>query len=554
MQGFHREQIKSESQSMNIESHLNKLEILIVDHQVEARSALILMLKHIGARKIDVSHDGKEATLMMAEKVYDLVISDYDLGKGKDGQQLLEEARHKNLLKASAVYVLITSEISTDKVLGALECEPDAYISKPFTLNILLERLVKVWRVKDVLKPVHHAIDKGKNDLAISRAENALLENPSYFLPVSRLLGKLYMEEQQYSQGVELYENILKQMPTTWARLGHAVCVYHIKGADKAIKLFQGILDDNPLCVQCHDWIARILMEQEDTQHAQEYLESAVAISPRGMHRQIELGNLAIANKDYHVAQNAFEKSIRLGRNSRFKSPDNYTHYIEAAHQNISDQEENTRERRILGSKALRVLGEMRSEYSGQMDVIFDAHIAESFIHSLMSNKLKARTSADQAESTLKRIETPSSKQLKDLIDALNNTQQSTKAKKLQQEVDDLQLESENQEDEALVQAEKESDKFNSQGVKYYEQEKFAEAIEAFDQAVEFNGVGVSVLLNNIQAKVSYIEKQGQDLKLLKDCFRLFKRIGNLKEDDSRYNRYKMLRSNCQKLRKAAGV
>ena len=57
----------------------------------------------------------------MSEKDFGLVISDYDIGKGKDGQQLLEEARYTKSVKAVSSFVLLTAESSLDKVIGAIE-------------------------------------------------------------------------------------------------------------------------------------------------------------------------------------------------------------------------------------------------------------------------------------------------------------------------------------------------------------------------------------------------------------------------------------------------
>ena len=70
--------------------------------------------------------------------------------------------------------------------------------------------------------------------------------------------------------------------------------------------------------------------------------------------------------------------------------------------------------------------------------------------------------------------------------------------------------------------------KLNAEGVALYEQGKLMEAIEVFDQAVKYDEVGVSVLLNAIQAKVSHIERTELDVRQLKDCYVLFKRIGRL--------------------------
>ena len=75
-----------------------------------------------------------------------------------------------------------------------------------------------------------------------------------------------------------------------------------------------------------------------------------------------------------------------------------------------------------------------------------------------------------------------------------------------------------------------------------------------FDQAVKYDEVGVSVLLNAIQAKVSHIERSELDIRQLKDCYALFKRIGTVGHLDERYDRYDRLKTTCIRLKRAAGV
>ncbi|MEK9712094.1 MAG: hypothetical protein VW258_05980, partial [Thalassolituus sp.] len=61
-------------------------------------------------------------------------------------------------------------------------------------------------------------------------------------------------------------------------------------------------------------------------------------------------------------------------------------------------------------------------------------------------------------------------------------------------------------------------------------------------------------LLNAIQAKVSYIEKEELNVTQLKDCYRLLRRIGSVGRLDERYDRYQRLKTSCERLRRSAGL
>ena len=107
--------------------------ILIIDDLAEARSIVRSFMRDFGCQQIDVVGNSNDCMDLLQRHNYDLVLCDYNMGKGKDGQQILEEVRHANLLKHTAAFIMITSENTTEMVMGALEYSPDGYLTKPFT-------------------------------------------------------------------------------------------------------------------------------------------------------------------------------------------------------------------------------------------------------------------------------------------------------------------------------------------------------------------------------------------------------------------------------------
>ena len=533
--------------------------ILIVDDLVEARSALKSMLTVLGAETVDSATDGREAMDYLMERDYDMVLSDYNLGKGKDGQQILEEARYTNRLKAISTFVMITGENAVDRVMGALEYDPDGYITKPFTLSILRERLYRLGVAKAIMEPVNKAVDMGDVDWAIELAGQTLDSHPRLLLPISRLLGKLCLRQERYEDALAAYTQVLESRPASWARLGQAVCFHFLGETEQATKLIRETLLDHPLYVQCHDWLAKIMMEQGQYEDAQKELEAAVRISPRAVLRQLELGRLALSNGDYPVAQNAFEQAMRLGRFSCYRSSDTYKQFVEAAQHNLDASQ--TKENRILCSKAVRALEEMRQEFSGQLSVVFDSNIAESRTYKLVANDEGARSSADKAEGVLARIREPTGEQQLLMTEVYLDTGQQEKAQNMVKTLRDKGLEDdlmnrlsaiENQ--LSNINMREMAAELNEKGVGLYEKGLLIDAIEAFDQATRYEDAGVSVLLNAVQAKVSYIEKEELNVSQLKDCYRLLRRIGSVGRLDERYDRYQRLKTSCERLRRSAGL
>lgn len=489
----------------------------------------------------------------MSEKDFGLVISDYDIGKGKDGQQLLEEARYTKSVKAVSSFVLLTAESSLDKVIGAIEYEPDEYIVKPFTLNILTERLNKLWKTKEVLQAVNEAIDQENMALAIDKANQLLNLKSSFLLPISRVLGKLSIESSECQNALKLYASVLDYYPTTWAKFGYAVCLHHTGDSDSALTSLREILNDHPLCVQCYDWLGDIQTQKESWQAAQEAFENAVFISPRSVRRQMRLGNIAMRNESYLTAQSAFEHSIRYGRFSCFKTENNYIQYVELIRNRLVENTDSSREKQTLGKKALRILEELRKDYSERLDLVFYAHISCCHIYLLLDDMTRARSAASHSESTYTKLESPSDEQTEQLEDVLKKTGRLKHHEKLDFGSEGVSLteeecETEEVESQEPTVNEEYSDELNSKGVEYYKQGMLKAAVKAFDQATSYSQATTSVLLNSIQAKVSHMEKYGANLKMLKECYLLSRRIGSLRESDSRFERYQKLRNSCKQL------
>lgn len=548
---------------LNIEQALQNKRILIIDDLVQARSSLKKMVTLLGATQIDTATDGPEASQRIMEHEYDIVLSDYNLGRGKDGQQVLEEARYCNRLKSTALFILVTGENAVDMVMGALEYEPDNYITKPFTLNMLRERLIRILATKQEILPIDLAIDAGNLDEAITLATAMLAEKPRLLMPLTRILGKLYLRQKRYQDALQAYEQLLDKRSVAWARMGQAVCLHLLGDSRSALALLQQTLLAHPMYVQCHDWCATILLSMGEPLKAQQELQKAVAISPKAVLRQMELGRIAYDNGDFPVAEAAFEQAIRLGRYSCYKTSSNYLQFVDAVRQSLanSNAQANSRELRQLSDKAFKAIEELRQDYAGEDDIMFATCITEGKTWQVLGDEENCRQAAQRAEEILLRLKKPTLDQQLQMTEAYIDTQQHVKAKNLLQQLKDSSAdESALQQINALEEnlnkmvIRDHTAALNTQGVSCYEKKDFASAVAAFDEAAAYEEAGISVLLNAIQAKISLIETTQMDVGQLKDCYRYFQRIGKVGETDERFERYERLKNTFLRLKRAAGL
>ena len=112
------------SQSSSTED-LKKRKVLVVEDFLNFRLTLRTMLKSFGISYIDDAATGEEAVQMMSSNKYDIILCDYNLGPGKDGQQVLEEARCCEYIDHSTVFIMVTAENTLEMIMGALEYQPD---------------------------------------------------------------------------------------------------------------------------------------------------------------------------------------------------------------------------------------------------------------------------------------------------------------------------------------------------------------------------------------------------------------------------------------------
>ncbi len=110
---------------------LEKLKILIVDDQSDARSMVRGMLMELGITQIFEATDGKEAMTFTdaAMDMIDVVICDWNMPK-MTGIDLLRQMRS---VMPDIPFLMLTGRGDLDSVAQAKSCGVTAYIRKPFS-------------------------------------------------------------------------------------------------------------------------------------------------------------------------------------------------------------------------------------------------------------------------------------------------------------------------------------------------------------------------------------------------------------------------------------
>ena len=83
--------------------------VLLVDRHPSARNSLRIILSTLGVSSVHGAGTSAEALRQVKAYAFDIILSDYHLEDGRDGQQLLEELRLKHLISLSTIFMVITA-------------------------------------------------------------------------------------------------------------------------------------------------------------------------------------------------------------------------------------------------------------------------------------------------------------------------------------------------------------------------------------------------------------------------------------------------------------
>ncbi|MEJ2455184.1 MAG: response regulator [Candidatus Thiodiazotropha sp.] len=358
---------------------------LVVDDFGDMRSMMRNLLTSCGGKDVTLAANGTEALSKMQTRRFDVVLCDYNLGSGKDGQQVLEEARHRNLIGLGCVFLMVTAENAREMVMGAVEYEPDSYLTKPFNKELLKTRLEKLIARKADLLPVEQALDRHDHAAAVAILDRMIAEKSANSSDLRKLKGEILLNAGEIAGARKVYESALAIRDMPWARFGLGKTFYNDKQYEEARDIFQALIDDHKTYTAAYDWLARCCKALDQLPEAQAALQAAAEISPKAVRRQQLLGEIALQNQDNDTALAAFGNAVKHGRHSVYKHP--------SAYANLAKVTASVKQ----GDAGLKILRDMKREFVRNPHADLYLATAESEIHEGMGNSDASKASMERA-------------------------------------------------------------------------------------------------------------------------------------------------------------
>ncbi|MBF0218085.1 MAG: tetratricopeptide repeat protein [Gammaproteobacteria bacterium] len=296
--------------------------ILIVDDFAGMRDMIHSMLRELQqgnkGEPAVVHHaaNGKRAIAAMLGHHYNIILCDYNLGAGRNGMQLLEEARVRGLVRATDIFVMVTAENTLSRVILAAEYRPDDYITKPFNKSLLSQRLLRLFQRKENLAPITDLMYASEYLKALQMCDTLLQSEPRNPIEIMRMRAEIATNMGNYREAEKSYSAIIKRRPMPWALLGLGIVYFKQQRMEEAQHTFNRLLAENENYLESYNWMAKLAEVNGDLQRAQQLLLQANEISPFSVSRNLQLSRVAEKNGDMKTAVKALESFVYLSADS----------------------------------------------------------------------------------------------------------------------------------------------------------------------------------------------------------------------------------------------
>lgn len=124
---------------------INKdMRVLVVDDFSTMRKIIKGIMRKLGFTNLEEAEDGTTALPKLKSDKYDFVISDWNM-PNMNGLEFLKAIRSDEDLK-ELPFLMVTAEAKKENILDAIKSGANNYIVKPFTEEVLQQKLEEIFK------------------------------------------------------------------------------------------------------------------------------------------------------------------------------------------------------------------------------------------------------------------------------------------------------------------------------------------------------------------------------------------------------------------------
>lgn len=307
----------------NFAKFTNK-KVMIIDDLEGMRAQMKVSLSSSGFEKLHILSSIKEGIEKLKTEHYDMILCDYFLGDGTDGQQFLEYLRTRDLISRNTIFILITAEQALEKVISASECAPDDYLLKPFTTAQLHARLEKLLERQAKLAPIDKATDAKDWARVVAECDKLIAAKDKYYIEACKIKGAALLHGNRPAEAAELYRKVLEMRAIGWAKLGLARALEMLGEKDDALRIGKEILAETPRFMAVYDFLGKLLAGAGEKQGALQILQKARELAPGTMSRIRNISSLAVSTGQPEVAEEVMRQALEKHKYSPVREVHDY--------------------------------------------------------------------------------------------------------------------------------------------------------------------------------------------------------------------------------------
>lgn len=339
----------------------SKKKILILDDLPEVRSALRTQMAALGCNNVAMAGTVRAAVELLEQGSFDVILCDYYLGGGTDGQQFLEYGRSRRLISRSTLFVMITAEKSYVSVVTAAECLPDDYLLKPFTTDLLQQRLERLLDKKTRLARVDAMQDKENWPEVVAACDEIIASGDRYQADAMRIRGNALIACGRFDEAAAFYNQVLTVRELPWARFGLARTQYAQGELEACKQTLDQVIQEAPQLLSAYDLLGRAHLDGGRADEALQVLDKACEIAPDSLTRHRAIARVAEQQGDFTRVESALARVVKKTRNSPLRETADIAR-LGSAYAELGEP-----------AKAIELIDEARKNFKGDAN---DPHLA----------------------------------------------------------------------------------------------------------------------------------------------------------------------------------
>lgn len=309
---------------MAIISPYRNKRVLIIDDVPAMRSSIRSQLTGLGVEQTSVAGTVRDALEVIKSNRFDIILCDYYLGGGSDGQQFLEFLRTRAIISRATLFVMITAEKSYSSVITAAECLPDDYLLKPFTADTLKSRIDRLLEKKTRLLEVDKLQDQGRWQEIIPVCDEIIAARDKYLVDAMRIKGNALIMTRRFDLAIAFYQQALQMRSMPWAKLGLAKAYQGNGEHAQAKDALTDLLVETPRFLAAYDVLGRLHRDTGQVEEALLVLDRASEMSPNSLARHRAIAGFAEEAGDFGRVEKAMSIVVQKTRKSPLRDLSDY--------------------------------------------------------------------------------------------------------------------------------------------------------------------------------------------------------------------------------------